>query len=697
MTGFKDIPVAELTARQAKAELKRLAIEIGRHDALYYQKDAPEVSDAEYDALRLRNQDIEVRFPNLVRPDSPSGRVGAAPAEKFTKVRHSLPMLSLGNAFTHEDILDFLDRVRRFLGLPETEVLEVTAEPKIDGLSASLRYEKGKLVLAATRGDGQVGEDITRNVKTIADVPKTLGGRGWPGVLEVRGEIYMAKSDFLAMNEKNRKAGRQVFANPRNAAAGSVRQLDPKITASRPLKFFAWGWGEVRPDPFKNQFEALEKIKEWGFSVNERVKICKSGQDLGAFYEEIEADRASLDYDIDGIVLKVNRLDYQERLGQVSRAPRWAIAQKFPAEKATTVLKAIDIQVGRTGALTPVAKLEPVTVGGVTVANASLHNADEIERLGVRVGDTVEIQRAGDVIPQVVRVLVEKRPKKSKPYEFPSECPACGSLAVREGEDVVIRCTGGLICPAQRKERLRHFVSRNAFDIEGLGEKQVAAFFDKGWVHSPADIFKLEKRNTTDPKPIQDWDGWGELSVKNLFEAIKLRREISLERFLYALGIRHIGESTAKLLARTYGTFEAFWAAMEKAADPEGEAFRDLVNIDGIGPKVGETIVDFFKEDHNREVVAALAREVKIKPAEKVKSDSPISGQTLVFTGTLEKMSRQEAKARAESLGARVAGSVSAKTDLVIAGPGAGSKLKDATRLGVKVIDEDAWIKLARG
>lgn len=686
--------VKDLTREEARAELDRLAKAIARHDALYYQKDAPEITDAEYDGLRIRNDDIEKRFPGLKRTDSPSQKVGAAPSEKFRKVSHGLPMLSLGNAFSAEDIDDFVARVRRFLGLGEEEIA-FTAEPKIDGLSCNLRYENGRLVRAATRGDGQVGEDVTRNINTIADIPKELKGEGWPKVIEVRGEVFMAKPDFLKMNEENRKGGKQVFANPRNAAAGSVRQLDPAITASRPLKFFAWGWGEIAPNPFKNQIQALEMFKEWGFPVNNRVKLCKNGQDLDAFYHEIEAERAALNYDIDGVVFKVDRLDYQNRLGQVSRAPRWAIARKFPAEKATTILKAIDIQVGRTGALTPVAKLEPVTVGGVTVSNATLHNADEIERLGVRIGDTVQIQRAGDVIPQVVKV--EKHGRNSKPYQFPAKCPACGSLAVREGEDVVTRCTGGLVCPAQRKERLRHFVSRNAFDIEGLGEKQVAAFFDKGWVQSPADIFKLEKKNAKAEKPIQDWEGWGTLSVKNLFAAINKRREIPFERFLFALGIRHIGESTARLLARTYGKFETFLDAMKKAEDKASEAYAELVNIDGIGPKVAEAIVDFFREDHNREVIAELIREVEIRPARAVRKDSPVSGQTLVFTGTLEKMSRQEAKARAEALGAKVSGSVSAKTDLVIAGPGAGSKLKKAEELGVKVIDEDAWIKLAQG
>lgn len=693
MFQFDQIPVSELSPAEAGKELKELAKLITRHDTLYHSKDTPEISDAEYDALKRRNEDIEKRFPELVRADSPSKKVGAPPSEKFKKVTHSLPMLSLANAFSEEDVADFLDRVRRFLGLTEENEVALTAEPKIDGLSASLRYENGKLAVAATRGDGQVGEDITQNLLTVPDIPKTLKGEDWPNVLEVRGEVYMRKSDFLALNKNNQAAGKQVFANPRNAAAGSVRQLDPEITKGRPLSFYAYGWGEMVPNPFETQAGAMAALKSWGFLINDKLKICNNINELEDFYQNIESARSSLDYDIDGVVFKINRLDYQARLGQVSRAPRWAIARKFPAEKATTTLKAIEIQVGRTGALTPVAKLAPVTVGGVTVASATLHNADEIERLGVRVGDTVIIERAGDVIPKVVEVL--NHAKASKPFEFPNECPACGSLAVREGEDVVTRCTGGLICPAQRKERLRHFVSRNAFDIEGLGEKQVAAFFDKDLVHSPADIFKLEAANEDlDPK-IQDWEGWGALSVKNLFEAINQRREISFERFLFALGIRHIGESNAKLLARTYGAFENFQTAVEAAGDQTSEAYLELLNIDGIGPKVAETLVDFFREDHNRVVVRELLDKVKVKPAKAVKKDSPISGQTIVFTGTMEKMSRAEAKAKAESMGAKVSGSVSVKTDLVVAGPKAGSKLKKAEKLGVKIIDEDEWIKLA--
>lgn len=693
MSSPEKIEIPDLTPDEAKAELERLAGLLAHHDKLYHGEDAPEITDADYDAMKRRNEEVEKRFPDLVRADSPSKKVGAPPSEKFQKVTHSLPMLSLGNAFSEEDVRDFLDRVRRFLGLGEADELAVTAEPKIDGLSASLRYEDGKLAIAATRGDGQVGEDITRNLKTVPDIPKTLNGEGWPEVLEVRGEVYMRKSDFLTLNKNNEAAGKQVFANPRNAAAGSVRQLDVEITKGRPLSFYAYGWGEVKPNPFETQSGVMAALKSWGFSVNDKLKICNNIKELEDLYQAVEAARSGLDYDIDGVVIKVNRLDYQARLGQVSRAPRWAIARKFPAEKATTTLKAIEIQVGRTGALTPVAKLEPVTVGGVTVSNASLHNADEIERLGARVGDTVVIERAGDVIPKVVEVLSHR--DNSKPFDFPTECPACGSHAAREGEDVVTRCTGGLICPAQRKERLRHFVSRTAFDIEGLGEKQVAAFFEKDLVHSPADIFKLEAKNKTLDPPIGEWEGWGELSEKNLFEAINARRDISFERFLFALGIRHVGESNARLLARTYGTIESFLKAMKKASDPESEAFSELMNVDGIGPKVAETIVDFFREDHNREVVDALLGDVRVKPAKVVENNSIISGQTIVFTGTMEKMSRAEAKAKAESMGAKVAGSVSAKTDIVVAGLGAGSKLKKASELGVKVIDEDAWLDLA--
>lgn len=695
MKNFSKIQVNRLLAEEAAVELERLAAEIRKHDQLYYQKDAPVVADAEYDALRLRNDAIEKRFPGLVRADSPGKNVGAAPSAKFTKVTHSQPMLSLGNAFSAEDVGDFLERVRRFLGLSQDAPLALTAEPKIDGLSANLRYEGGEFVLGATRGDGEVGEDITRNLQTVGDIPKHLKGDDWPDILEVRGEIYIARPDFLALNARNRKEGKPLFANPRNAAAGSVRQLDPAITASRPLRFYAYGWGEVSPNPFTEQMKALESFRRWGFRVNGKTKLFNELNELEKYYDNIERIRATLDYDIDGVVYKINWLDYQARLGQAGRSPRWAVARKFPAEKATTVLLDIDIQVGRTGALTPVAKLKPVTVGGVVVSSATLHNADEIARKDIRIGDTVVIQRAGDVIPQVVEVVLRQRPRGAQPYRFPTLCPVCKSSAVREGDDVAVRCTGGLVCPAQRIERLRHFVSRNAFDIEGLGKKQVQAFFEKGVVHSPADIFKLEKMNRTLEPPIEEWEGWGALSVKNLFAAVNQRRTISFERFLFALGIRHVGDNNAALLARTYGTVEAFLAAIGEAVDIETQAYGELVNIDGIGPKVAAALADFFGEDHNRKVVDDLLGEVAVEPAKAVKSDSPISGKTIVFTGTMEKMSRSEAKALAERLGAKVSGSVSAKTDLVVAGPGAGSKLKIAAGLGVEVIDEAAWLKLA--
>lgn len=695
MADYSGIPVNELDEAAARKELKRLAEEIASHDKLYYQKDAPKISDAGYDALRLRNDDIEKRFGNLIRPDSPSKQVGAEASRKFRKVTHAEPMLSLANAFTKEDMEDFLARVRRFLGFSDGDEIVVTAEPKIDGVSASLRYENGVFAQGATRGDGTVGEDITENLKTIPNIPNKLKGEGWPDILEVRGEVYMARSDFLELNDRNRKSGGQIFANPRNSAAGSLRQLNPAITAARPLSFFVYGWGTVKPNPFKSQFKALEQLKSWGFVINEGIRKCRNINEIEDVFRQIEARRASLDYDTDGVVYKINRLELQSRLGMVSRAPRWAIARKFPAEQAQTIIRDIEIQVGRTGALTPVAKLEPVTVGGVVVSNATLHNADEIERKDIRIGDTITIQRAGDVIPQVVGVIKGKRPKGAQPYKFPAFCPVCKSSAVREGEDVVTRCTGGLICPAQRVERLRHFVSRNAFDIEGLGEKQVKAFWEKGLIHSPADIFRLEKANETLELKLQDWEGWGELSVTNLFQAIEDRRVISFERFLYALGVRHIGENNAGLLARTYGTVKNFLSSIDKASSRESEAYLDLVNVDGIGPKVADAIIDFLSEDHNKEVVSNLLREVSVKPAKKVAANTPISGKIVVFTGHMEKMSRPEAKARAEAMGAKVSGSVSAKTDLVVAGPGAGSKLKKATELGIKVIDEEKWLEIA--
>ena len=691
-------PVEKLSAAEAKAELARLADAIAHHDRLYYQNDAPEITDAEYDALRQRNLAIEARFPDLMRADSPSLRVGAAPADKFGKVVHTKPMLSLDNAFSDEDVTDFVERVRRFLNLGEEDVI-VTAEPKIDGLSASLRYENGLFVLGATRGDGQEGENVTANLRTVKDVPLRLTGKDVPDVFEVRGEVYMSHAEFLALNKRQQAEGKQLYANPRNAAAGSLRQLDPAITASRNLRFFAWGWGETSALPADTQLGVMQAMARWGVRVNDRIVLCKTVEEILAYYRGIEAERANLGYDIDGVVYKVDRLDLQDRLGFVSRSPRWATAHKFPAEQAETVLEDIEIQVGRTGALTPVARLKPITVGGVVVQNATLHNEDEIERKDVRVGDTVIVQRAGDVIPQIVRVVIEKRPKDAKPYHFPAKCPVCGSHAVRElnektgKADVARRCTGTLVCPAQAVERLKHFASRDAFDIEGLGDKNIEAFFNEGLIKEPADIFTLARRNGKDFPRLAEREGWGETSEAKLLAAIDARRKIALARFINALGIRHVGETTARLLARSYGTYEAFFSAMT-AAGENSEALSELDNISGIGDVVAEAIVDFFAEPHNIAALKRLVHELDIQPAEQVASSSPVAGKTVVFTGTLETMTRNEAKARAEQLGAKVAGSVSKKTDIVVAGPGAGSKLKDAQAFGVQVMSEADWLKL---
>jgi len=700
MPDISNIPVADLTAAQAQAELKRLAAEIAAHDKHYYQNDAPTVSDAAYDALRRRNEEIEARFPELVREDSPSRRVGAQPSQKFAKVRHAVPMLSLGNAFSDAEVAEFVQRVRRFLRLPADEKVVFTAEPKIDGLSCTLRYEGGRLVRGATRGDGTEGEDVTANVSTLADIPKQLRGKGVPDVCEVRGEVYMTKSAFLALNERQKAAGKQIFANPRNSAAGSLRQLDPSITASRPLGFFAYSWGDMSALPARTQSGMVEWFAARGFKTNPLMQICDSIEAMLAFHHEIEAQRALLDYDIDGVVYKVDRLDWQQRLGFVSRNPRWAIAHKFPAEKATTVVKAIEIQVGRTGALTPVAKLEPVTVGGVVVQNATLHNADEIERLGVRIGDTVTIQRAGDVIPQVLGVVVEKRPKSAKPYKFPSRCPCpLHTEVVRDttatGEEgAVARCTGEFACPSQRVEHLKHFVSRRAFDIEGLGEKQIMLFFEQGWVTEPAQIFTLEARNSK--IRLDEHEGFGEVSVRNLFNAIRARREIALERFIYALGMRHVGETTARALARGYGSWGAFHEACLRIAASDADTRAEMDNLDQIGDTVIESIAAYFGEKHNRGIVERLTGQVQILDAEKPAAHSAVAGKTVVFTGSLEKMTRDEAKAMAERLGAKVAGSVSQKTDYVVAGPGAGSKLGKAKDLGVPVLSEDEWFDLVR-
>ncbi len=678
-------------AEQAAAELERLAREIAHHDRLYHQQDAPEISDAAYDALVRRNREIETDFPDLIRPDSPSRRVGAPPADGFAKVEHSTPMLSLDNAFDADDVIEFFARVRRFLGLGDDDAVDVLGEPKIDGLSAAVRYEHGRMVVGATRGDGVTGEEITANLRTIRDLPLVLDAADAPEVIEVRGEVYMARPDFLALNAAREAADEPVFANPRNAAAGSLRQLDSRITASRRLHFFAYGWGELSEPVAESQQGFLERVNGWGFTVNPLTRLCHNAADAVALHADIAERRSALPYDIDGVVYKIDRLDWQRRLGMVSRAPRWAVAHKFPAEQAETTLKEITIQVGRTGALTPVANLEPVTVGGVVVGRATLHNEDEIERLGVMEGDRVIIQRAGDVIPQVVEVLTDKRPADARPFTPPETCPECGSLSAREDGEAVRRCTGGLTCPAQAVERLKHFVSRDAFDIEGLGAKHIEAFREEGIIVTPGDIFRLEAREQAGEISLRTREGWGDKSAENLFAAIGERRRIGSDRFIYALGIRQVGQTTARLLARHYGTPAAWREAMETAQPREGEAFDDLVSIDGIGPVVAGDILDFFAEAHNQEVLADLESLLDVQPLEAPAATSPVSGKTVVFTGTLTTMTRAEAKARAESLGAKVAGSVSKKTDYVVAGSDAGSKAKKAAELGVEILTEEAW------
>ena len=686
-----------LSTTDAAAEHARLGEEIARHDVAYHQLDQPVISDAEYDALRQRYEALERAHPELAGADSRSRRVGAAPAEKFAKVRHAVPMLSLGNVFADDEVEDFVARVRRFLGLASDAPVAVTAEPKIDGLSCSLRYVDGELVQAATRGDGFEGEDVTANVRTIREIPHRLKGTDVPRVCEVRGEIYMSRADFFALNERQTAAGKPVFANPRNSAAGSLRQLDSSVTAQRPLHFFAYAWGEMSDMPAQTQHGMVEAFARFGLPTNPLTALCHTAEDLIAHFRQIEAERASLPYDIDGVVYKVDRLDLQARLGFVSRSPRWAVAHKFPAEQATTVLEGIEIQVGRTGALTPVARLEPVTVGGVVVQNATLHNEDEIARKDVRIGDTVRIQRAGDVIPQVLGPVLEKRPADAKPYVFPDICPACGSAALREidasGEvDVVRRCTGGLVCPAQQVERLKHFCSRNAFDIEGLGDKQIEQFYKDGLIATPADIFTLEARDKRSLKKLKDREGFGETSVRNLFAAIEVRRRVPLNRFIFALGIRHVGETNARRLARHFGSFEALRSTGMAAREETSEARAEIRNISGVGEVVAEAVADFFAEQHNEQVLDALMAEVTPEPMEAVASESPVAGKTVVFTGALERMTREEAKAMAERLGAKVAGSVSKKTDLVVAGPGAGSKLAKAQELGIETISEDDWL-----
>lgn len=714
---YSTVAVNKLTPEEADAELARLAASIIPADKAYYIDDKPKITDAEYDALRRRNLLIEKRFPKLKREDSPSDNVGAAPSAKFEKVAHAVAMLSLDNAFDDEDVADFAKRVRKFLGLGDEDPVAFTAEPKIDGLSLNLRYQGGALKMATTRGDGQTGENVTGNALTISDIPQQIAGA--PDILEVRGEIYMSHEDFEALNARLETEGEEAFANPRNAAAGSLRQLDAAITASRPLRFFAYAWGELSEPLAPTQWAAVARLEKLGFQINPLAKRCENVEQMLAQYQNIEEQRASLGYDIDGVVYKVDRLDYQERLGFVSRAPRWAIAHKFPAEQATTVLEDIEIQVGRTGKLTPVARLAPVTVGGVVVSNATLHNADEIDRKDVRKGDTVVVQRAGDVIPQIVEVIKDKRKKGARKFVFPDRCPVCDSHAVNEVHpttgkaDVDRRCTGGLICAAQAVERLKHFVSRKAFDIDGLGEKQVMSFFELGIIKQPADIFTLRQRQESGEIDLYAYkkkpDGEVYLgkegekvptntkSVHNLFDAIDEKRAIASTRFINALGIRHVGETNARLFASHYGDFAGFYAAAVKARDEVSDAYEDMLSIDGVGALVARGAIDFFDEEHNREAVDRLLNEVTPEKVEVAASSSVVAGKTVVFTGTLETMTRDEAKARAQSLGAKVSGSISGKTDYLIAGPGAGSKLKKAEALGVEVLTEEAWARLIAG
>ena len=677
---------AAVSKAQAVREIAMLSGEIRGHDKRYYQQDAPTISDADYDKLRLRLEALEKQFPDLVKPDSPTQKVGAAPAETFSKTRHRKPMLSLGNAFTREDVEEFLARVRRFLELPEDAPVSMLCEPKIDGLSFTARYEHGALVLGATRGDGEVGENITQNLRTV--LPDTLKGSP-PDILEVRGEVYMGKHDFAALNKARAAEEEALFANPRNAAAGSLRQLDPEITRSRALGYFVYGWGELSAPLAKTQEGTLTKIESFGLTINPRMKMAHTVDEVMAFYKTIGDERASLDYDIDGVVHKIDSLDYQARLGQVARAPRWAIAHKFPAEQAVTKIEAIEIQVGRTGTLTPVARLVPVTVGGVVVSNATLHNEDEIARKDVRVGDMVTIQRAGDVIPQVVGVRSDM-PRGKLAYEFPAICPVCGSHAVRAEGEVARRCTGGLTCAAQAVERLKHFASRDAMDIDGLGDKQIEAFFHEGLIQNPADIFTLEERDAEGLSRLKNREGWGGKSANNLFASIEKARTVTLARFIYALGIRHVGEETSKLLARNFVTFAAWREAMSDAGARDA-----LLVIDGIGATVADALIEFFAEEHNQQLLTTLAGMLAIQPYERpAQLNSPVAGKTVVFTGTLETIGRKEAKALAESLGAKVASSVSKKTDYVVAGSDAGSKLKEATALGVNVLSEEEWMKL---
>ena len=705
-------PVSQFSKSFAKEELARLAAELLRHDELYHGGDNPQISDAQYDTLRRYNLEIEQAYPDLVREDSPSSRVGFLALDKFEKHKHAVAMLSLDNAFTDEDVFEFAKRVGKFLSLDATTI-SFTAEPKIDGLSLSLRYEHGKLVSAATRGDGQTGENVTQNAKTIVDIPQVLAGDNIPEIVEVRGEVYMTHDAFAQLNQRMEEDGKPLYVNPRNTAAGSLRQLDSAITARRPLRFFAYAWGEMSALPASTQIEMVEAFRTWGFSINPLMAKFDDVVGLIAHYHDIEEQRSGLGYDIDGVVYKVNDLALQERLGFIARSPRWAIAHKFPAEKAWTVLEQIEIQVGRTGALTPVARLQPVTVGGVVVTNATLHNGDYIQGIGkdgeelrggrdLREGDHVLIQRAGDVIPQVLDVNLDKRTGKSKPFQFPKICPVCGSDAVREENektgkrDSVARCTGGLFCSAQAVERLKHFVSRNAFDIDGLGAKQVEAFYHQDLIKNAAEIFNLQERDEASLTKIKNRDGWGDTSVEKLYAAIDARRKIDFNRFIYALGIRHVGEQTAKDLARAYGDIETFSTAMTGLINEESEQWQELTAIDGIGETVAHSLHEFFSQKHNLEIYNQLREQVTPNAVEQVEGNTVVAGKTIVFTGSLELMSRDEAKAMAERLGARVSGSVSKKTDLVVAGPGAGSKAKKATELGIEMIDEAAWFELIK-
>ena len=689
--------VDHLSPIEARIEHARLTEELSKHDQRYYQEDAPIISDAQYDALRRRYEALEKLFPELVTDQSLTQKVGSKPSEKFAKIKHSIPMLSLGNVFTDDDVSDFVARVRRFLGQTESQQICFTAEPKIDGLSCSLRYERGMFISAATRGDGFEGEDVTANIKTLKEIPLHLTGAP-PEVLEVRGEVYMTHEDFQALNLRQQSQSKALFANPRNAAAGSLRQLDAKITATRPLHFFAYAWGAVSQMPADTQAGVLEAFKSYSLPVNPLTRLCCTLEEMLDHFQFIESQRATLGYDIDGVVYKVDSIELQTRLGFVSRAPRWAVAHKFPAEQATTIVRDIEIQVGRTGALTPVARLAPVTVGGVIVSNATLHNEEEISRKDIRIGDTVVIQRAGDVIPQIAHVEFSKRPKSAKPFSFPDVCPRCGSAALREIDektgvaDVVRRCTGSLVCPAQAIERLKHFCSRNAFDIEGLGDKQIEYFYQEGLIETAADIFTLEERDRESLTKIKNREGFGETSVRNLFHAINARRKIEINRFIYALGIRHIGETNARRLARHFIDFETLRLTASLAKPDTSERAR-IDTIDGVGPVVAEALHDFFSEPHNSRALDALLKEVKLEPMPAVATMSAVSGKTVVFTGALERLTREEAKAQAERLGAKVAGSVSKKTDLLVAGPGAGSKLTTAQALGVEVISEDEWFK----